>query len=184
MIIDGHRSGGDGGAPVASLRGDVEGQKPPDPHDRARAARTSHRAPDQEQAWSRSFSDERNSRGYATTSSISCDKELVGPSPGHPAIQINGEEILRPQDPPRQRYSAGILFPMRAPVLSQDENAEGEDIAGRCGVSGVRTRLSRIRDATDRARRNWPGRDAARHRERRDAGKRVSAKRDGTHRTS
>lgn len=25
-------------------------------------------------------------------------KELVGPSPGHPAVQIDGEEILRPQD--------------------------------------------------------------------------------------
>ncbi len=36
-------------------------------------------------------------------------KKLVGPSPGHPAVQINGEEILRPQDPPRQRYGAGIL---------------------------------------------------------------------------
>ena len=57
-------------------------------------------------------------------------KELVGPSPGHPAVQINGEEILRPQDPPRQRYSAGILFPMKAQVISQDETAEGEDITG------------------------------------------------------
>lgn len=38
-------------------------------------------------------------------------RELVGPSPGHPLVQLNGEEILRPQDPPRYRYSAGILFP-------------------------------------------------------------------------
>ena len=57
-------------------------------------------------------------------------KELVGPSPGHPAVQIDGEEILRPQDPPRQRYGAGILFPMRAQVFSQDETAEGEDVTG------------------------------------------------------
>jgi len=57
-------------------------------------------------------------------------KELVGPSPGHPAVQINGEEILRPQDPPRQRYGAGILFPMRAQIISQDETAEGEDVTG------------------------------------------------------
>ena len=57
-------------------------------------------------------------------------KELIGPSPGHPAVQIDGEEILRPQDPPRQRYGAGILFPMRAQVISQDETAEGEDVTG------------------------------------------------------
>ena len=57
-------------------------------------------------------------------------RELVGPSPGHPAVQIDGEEILRPQDPPRQRYSAGILFPMRASVLSQDGTAEGEEVMG------------------------------------------------------
>ncbi|MGN3973641.1 helicase-related protein [Tsuneonella sp. SYSU-LHT278] len=45
-------------------------------------------------------------------------RELVGPSPGHPMLQwsaqhpeLNGEEILRPQDPPRYRYGAGILFP-------------------------------------------------------------------------
>ena len=57
-------------------------------------------------------------------------KELVGPAPGHPAVQIDGEEILRPQDPPRQRYGAGILFPMRARFSSQDESAEGEDVTG------------------------------------------------------
>ena len=55
-------------------------------------------------------------------------RELVGPSPGHPAVQIDGEEILRAQDPPRQRYGAGILFPMRARMLGQDETAEGEDL--------------------------------------------------------
>lgn len=57
-------------------------------------------------------------------------RELVGPSPGHPAVQLDGEEILRPQDSPRQRYSAGILFPMRAPVLGQDETADSEEDAG------------------------------------------------------
>lgn len=56
--------------------------------------------------------------------------ELVGPSPGHPAVQIDGGEILRPQDPPRLRYSAGVLFPMRAQVLTQDETATGEDVTG------------------------------------------------------
>ena len=57
-------------------------------------------------------------------------RELVGPSPGHPVIQIDGEEILRPQDPPRQRYGAGILFPMRAQVLTQEATATGEDVTG------------------------------------------------------
>jgi hypothetical protein len=38
-------------------------------------------------------------------------RELVGPAPGCPLVQLNGEEILRPQDPPRYRYSCGILFP-------------------------------------------------------------------------
>ena len=56
-------------------------------------------------------------------------KELVGPSPGHPAVQIDREEILRPQDPPRQRYGAGVLFPMRAQVISQDETADREEVA-------------------------------------------------------
>ena len=37
--------------------------------------------------------------------------ELVGPSPGFPMVQLNGEEILRPRDPPRYRYACGILFP-------------------------------------------------------------------------
>lgn len=37
--------------------------------------------------------------------------ELVGPSPGYPLVQLNGEEVLRPQDPPRYRYACGILFP-------------------------------------------------------------------------
>ena len=54
-------------------------------------------------------------------------KELIGPSPGHPAIQLNGQEILRAQDPPRQRYGAGILFPMRSQVLRQDETGTDEE---------------------------------------------------------
>ena len=53
-------------------------------------------------------------------------KELVGPSPGHPAVQLNKEEILRAQDPPRQRYSAGILFPMRSQVLRQEGTSTDE----------------------------------------------------------
>lgn len=48
----------------------------------------------------------------------SLKRELIGPDPGRPAMQwhgpgspLNGEEILRPQDRPRMRYGAGILFP-------------------------------------------------------------------------
>ncbi len=51
-------------------------------------------------------------------------KELIGPSPGLPKVQPDGEEILRPQDPPRLRYSAGVLFPQQANVSLQDNAAE------------------------------------------------------------
>ncbi len=36
-------------------------------------------------------------------------KELIGPDPVNPHIQVNGEEILL-NEPPRLRYGAGILF--------------------------------------------------------------------------
>ena len=54
-------------------------------------------------------------------------KELVGPSPIPPDVQANGEEILRSQDPPRQRYGAGILFPQRSQIPSHEETAADED---------------------------------------------------------
>ena len=54
-------------------------------------------------------------------------KELVGPSPGYPVAQIDGQEILRPQDPPRKRYAAGILFPIRSQVAQQEETESNED---------------------------------------------------------
>ena len=57
-------------------------------------------------------------------------KELVGPAPGYPAIQLDQEEILRPQDYPRQRYGMGILFPMQTQTLRQDETGENEDTTG------------------------------------------------------
>jgi hypothetical protein len=54
-------------------------------------------------------------------------RELVGPAPGLPAVQsgvgggsYRGEEILRPQDSPRLRYGAGILFPQRTTTTTQD----------------------------------------------------------------
>ena len=48
-------------------------------------------------------------------------RELIGPAPGFPAIQINREEILRSQDPPRLRYAAGVLFPNRSYQSDIDE---------------------------------------------------------------
>jgi hypothetical protein len=53
-------------------------------------------------------------------------RELVGPAPGFPAVQLNKEEILRPQDPPRLRYSAGILFPMKSDAVGQEDSDEKE----------------------------------------------------------
>ncbi len=58
--------------------------------------------------------------------------ELVGPSPGYPLVQLNGEEILRPQDPPRYRYACGILFPRGVTYsgsLGAAEDAAGIDAA-------------------------------------------------------
>ena len=54
-------------------------------------------------------------------------KELVGPAPGYPAIQLNGEEILRAQDPPRHRYGAGILFPSRIQLENLEATVEDEE---------------------------------------------------------
>ena len=59
-------------------------------------------------------------------------REVVGPSPGYPAVQTNGEEILRPQDPPRRRYGAGVLFPMRTSMFRQEETG-AEEISGEAG---------------------------------------------------
>jgi hypothetical protein len=58
-------------------------------------------------------------------------RELIGPDPGSQDVQPNnGEEILRPQDPPRLRYSAGVLFPVQASVdLREDANEEEVEVA-------------------------------------------------------
>ena len=53
-------------------------------------------------------------------------EELIGPSPRPLDVQENGEEILRPQDPPRQRYGAGVLFPVRAYVSTHEQTGEDE----------------------------------------------------------
>jgi hypothetical protein len=61
-------------------------------------------------------------------------RELVGPDPGLPAQQLDREEILRPQDPPRLRYSVGVLFPRKAAIAVAETATETEaDI----GVSDV-----------------------------------------------
>ena len=54
-------------------------------------------------------------------------RELVGPSPGYPAVQISGQEILRAQDPAQNAIWCGILFPMRSHVPGQDETASDEE---------------------------------------------------------
>src|SRR5690349_12012146 len=61
-------------------------------------------------------------------------RELVGPAPGLPAVQTGiadasrvAEEILRPQDSPRLRYGAGILFPQRSTVTTQDSVSASAD---------------------------------------------------------
>lgn len=74
-------------------------------------------------------------------------REIVGPDPGFPAMQLNREEILRPQDPPRLRYGAGVLFPMRADVALQDD-ADEDEIAGAVADSPADDRV--VGDDTDR----------------------------------
>jgi hypothetical protein len=56
-------------------------------------------------------------------------RELVGPDAGHPLVQINREEALRLQDPPRFRYSCGILFP-RGVTYSGSVETEKEETQG------------------------------------------------------
>ena len=54
-------------------------------------------------------------------------RELIGPDARPEQAHLNGgEEILRPQDPPRLRYSAGVLFPARFSV-DQAESATREE---------------------------------------------------------
>ena len=60
-------------------------------------------------------------------------RERVGPDPGTPAQQYSPrdptrhrQEILRAQDPLRLRYSAGVLFPLKAEVQQADAATEEE----------------------------------------------------------
>ena len=49
-------------------------------------------------------------------------KELVGP--------LSNDETLERNSPPRQRYGAGVLFPMRSQLLDGEGTASGEEGAG------------------------------------------------------
>lgn len=79
-------------------------------------------------------------------------QELVGPDPGHPFTQLNGEEVLRPQDPPRVRYGAGMLFPRQVLVASQE--AVGVEEIGPAvrdeteGVGGTHAVVDRAADSS------------------------------------
>lgn len=67
-------------------------------------------------------------------------QELIGPSPGYPFVQLNREEVLRPQDPPRYRYGAGILFPSGVTftaAIDAQEEAKDIEAAGVVGADGV-----------------------------------------------
>jgi len=61
-------------------------------------------------------------------------RELVGPAPGLPFMQLNREEVICHPDSPRLRYGAGILFPTRMMVERQEDGnadsdtADGDDI--------------------------------------------------------
>lgn len=52
-------------------------------------------------------------------------KELIGPDPIPPHIQSSGEEILI-NEPPRLRYSTGILFPQGSGVEERDKTGKDE----------------------------------------------------------
>jgi hypothetical protein len=67
-------------------------------------------------------------------------QELIGPSPGYPLVQLNGEEVLRQQDPPRYRYSAGILFPtgvIFTSALDATDEAGDIDTSDTMGDEGI-----------------------------------------------
>ncbi len=61
-------------------------------------------------------------------------RELIGPDPRPEHASVNGgDEVLRPQDPPRLRYSAGILFPGRARVADQEVASAAETESAETG---------------------------------------------------
>lgn len=67
-------------------------------------------------------------------------KELVGPDPIPPHIQPDGEEILI-NEPPRLRYSTGILFPQGAKVEERDKTDTKEQESLRTSPEEEETQL-------------------------------------------
>ena len=69
--------------------------------------------------------------------------ELVGPRPGLPLVQLDGEEVLAPQDPPRLRYGAGILFPSKQLLEQQEDDSDAaeteptDEESGGGGADGI-----------------------------------------------
>lgn len=60
------------------------------------------------------------------------ERELIGPDPRDPyreqkLADFHDDEILRPQDPPRLRYGAGVLFPMKTGLGESAEEGELEN---------------------------------------------------------
>jgi hypothetical protein len=60
------------------------------------------------------------------------ERELIGPDPRDPyhdqkLSDFHDDEILRPQDPPRLRFGAGVLFPAKT-GLAEAENAEESEV--------------------------------------------------------
>ena len=75
-------------------------------------------------------------------------RELVGPAAGHPMVQLNREEILRPQDPPRYRYACGILFP-NGVAYSGSEGAAAEEREAIENAPSVDASETGVADAAD-----------------------------------
>lgn len=79
-------------------------------------------------------------------------KELVGPDPIPPHVQPNGEEILI-NEPPRLRYSSGILFPQGAKVEDRDKTYKEEQEALETSIEDVEVESSTENqvDSSDKA---------------------------------
>ncbi|WP_395750131.1 helicase-related protein [Prosthecobacter sp.] len=57
-------------------------------------------------------------------------EELIGPGPLREEwTEKHTDEILGPQDKPRQRYSAGVLFPRKALVQDDDDDRDEMEVA-------------------------------------------------------
>ncbi|MBS1955202.1 MAG: hypothetical protein JST89_13530 [Cyanobacteria bacterium SZAS-4] len=55
-------------------------------------------------------------------------RELLGPDPFWPAVQLNGEEILPFDNSPRRRYSCGVLFAQKSTNSALDKGNDDSDM--------------------------------------------------------